>query len=216
MNMHYYSHKPQAESRRATVTYRLPNATNESFANIVFITDSGVFSKSRVDFGTDLLIRSLPPLNGRALDLGCGYGAAGISLALLNPGVDMWFSDINERAVELCRENYARIAAPPLLSSTDVVSAPVEKRVRCSDGFAEFVDEEFDIIIINPPVRAGKARIFQLYEEARDRLKGGGALYVVIQKKQGMQSTYKELAALFGNCEDIARKAGYHVLRATK
>ena len=211
MTMHYYSRNPQAESRHATVIYNLSNGSPIP-RQIAFITDSGVFSRDRVDFGTDLLIRSLPPLGGRALDLGCGYGAAGISLALLNPGVEMWFSDINERAVELCRENYSNIVA----QSAKSLSVPIDKRVKCSEGLVEFDDLQFDSIITNPPVRAGKSKIFQLYGEAYGHLLNGGALYVVIQKKQGMQSTHKELERLFGNCKDIARKAGYHVLQAIK
>jgi len=217
---HYYTRQPVTESRRETVTYELRRtgnttslATAEDARNIAndcilltFVTDSGVFSKSRVDFGTDLLIRSLPPLHGRILDLGCGYGAAGISLALLNPGAEVWFSDVNERAVGLCRENYARLAA----------SGRPGARIEASDGFEAFGGVLFDTIVTNPPVRAGKANLFRLYGDAYNHLAEGGALYVVLQKKQGMESTAAELARLSGNCTDIARKSGFHVLRVGK
>jgi len=215
---HYYTRRPQTESRRETVTYELKrtgNTTSEATAEdtrnnandctiLTFVTDSGVFSKNRVDFGTDLLIRSLPPLHGKVLDLGCGYGAAGISLALLNPGAEVWFADINERAVELCRENYTRLAAGN------------SARIVCSDGFEALNGVLFDIIITNPPVRAGKANLFRLYRGAYEHLAEGGAFYAVIQKKQGMESSANELARLFGNCSDIARKSGYRVLRVGK
>jgi 16S rRNA (guanine1207-N2)-methyltransferase len=69
---------------------------------------------------------------------------------------------------------------------------------------------------MNPPVRTGKSNLYRLYNEAMGRLCDGGAFYLVIQKKQGMESTQKELQKIFGNCVDIARKAGYHVLRSVK
>ena len=174
-----------------------------------FVTDSGVFAKSRVDAGSDLLIRSIPPLRGRALDFGCGYGVVGISLARMNPGADIWFSDVNERAVELCRENYKRLA--PHANAEDI-----RTKIICSDSFAEFGSIIFDSIFLNPPVRAGKAVIYKMYRDAADHLNADGSLYVVIQKKQGMKSTFNELLAIFGNCVDIAAKSGYHVLKSTR
>ena len=222
---HYYTSQPQSESRRATVTYELPRVINSAHNNsnhIIFVTDSGVFAKRRVDFGTDLLIRSLPPLKGRALDFGCGYGAAGISLKLLNPCVDMWFSDINQRAVELCRENYTRLVDGAPLGGMLADGAPLGRmltdgaHIICSDGLTNLGGAKFDNIFTNPPVRAGKTRIFQMYGEAREALNPGGALYLVIQKKQGMESTRNKLIELFGNCTSIARKAGYHVLCSYK
>jgi len=206
---HYYSKQPQADSRRFTITYELRGAYE-----LTFTSDSGVFSKRRVDFGTDLLIRSIPPISGRALDLGCGYGAAGIALSLLNPGVDMWFADINERAVELCRENYTRLIANPT-PKQPTPNQPIPNIV-CSDGFDALGDSLFDTVFFNPPIRTGKANVYRLYGEVFSHLANNGAFYLVIQKKQGMESTFSELERLFGNCADIARKAGYHILVSKK
>lgn len=203
----YFSQSPAAESKPVSISYALK--LNGSCENINFIGDNGVFSKRRVDYGTDLLIRSLPPLSGRILDLGCGYGVAGISAALLNPNAEVWFSDVNARAIGLCRENYRRIVQLVNPGARDA-------RIIQSDGFENFPDAEFDAIITNPPVRAGKAVLFGLYGGAFGRLKAAGAFFAVIQRKQGMESTRAELARLFGNCEDFARKSGFHVLRAVR
>ncbi|MCL2058909.1 MAG: methyltransferase [Oscillospiraceae bacterium] len=218
---HYFSNAPLAASARATVSYELPTGhlPGQSQLKLKFITDSGVFSKRRVDFGTDLLIRSMPPLLGKVLDLGCGYGAAGIALALLNPGVEMWFSDINERAVELCRENCSRLLAGTYYSAHDINGVELlQARVVQADGleWLRGTDALFDAIVANPPVRAGKEHIYKLFEGAHNALNEGGAYYIVIQKKQGMASAANKLSELFGNCMDIARKAGYHVLKSVK
>jgi 16S rRNA (guanine1207-N2)-methyltransferase len=193
---HYYSPEPASASRRLLARYELPDGQR-----LDFITDSGVFSKHGVDFGTDLLIRALPPLKGRVLDMGCGYGAIGIAAARMNPGADVWMADVNERAAELCRMNWRRCMAGR--------EEEAVRRVVVSDGF-EGIGGMFDYIAMNPPVRSGKARVFELFAQCRGRLDAGGALYIVIQKKQGLRSAADELARLFGGCRDIARRAGYH------
>ena len=219
---HYYTSRQPAGSRPALISHHLPRtppraggppsqtrAQADGGIALSFVVDDGVFSKNRVDPGTDLLIRSVPPLSGRALDLGCGYGAAGISLALLNPGADMWFCDVNERAVGLCRINHER-----LLPGSSAEAR--EAKILLSDGFSALAGVNFDAVISNPPIRAGKATVYRLFREARAHLAEGGALYIVIQKKQGMKSAFAELTGLFGACADIAGKAGYHVLKSVK
>jgi 16S rRNA (guanine1207-N2)-methyltransferase len=173
-------------------------------------TDQGVFSKAKVDFGTDFLLQSVPPLSGRVLDLGCGYGTIGIVLACLNPRIECWLADINERAVALCKRNCG-LNLPP---SQPGAPRP-EARVVQSDGFSR-VEGIFDAIVTNPPIRAGKSNLFRLYRECLPRLSGGGALYTVIRKQQGMESSRAELLRIFGNCAVIARKSGYRVLRSIR
>jgi len=202
---HYYTKKPRSESRRETIVY---SPGRHSGVTLRFITDSGVFSKSRVDFGSDLLVRSLPPLKGRVLDLGCGYGVLGISLAALNPGAEVWFTDINERALALCRENFGL--------NLNVMDNAGGARFIPSDDLAALGCDGFSAIVTNPPIRAGKKTVYGMFADAFDRLADGGALYLVIQKKQGMESASRELERLFGNCSDLERKSGYHVLRAVK
>ena len=199
---HYFTEKPSSECRQGTIRYSLPGGQLLTLA-----TGSGVFSKRGVDFGSDLLIRALPALRGRVLDMGCGYGAIGIAAALMNPDADVWMADVNERAIELCRQNW--------LNCTLGREGEAERRVILSDGFSR-ISGHFDSITLNPPIRSGKARVYMLLAACHERLAPGGALYTVIQKKQGKDSASAELSRLFGNCDDIARKAGYHVLRATR
>ncbi|MCL2164175.1 MAG: methyltransferase [Oscillospiraceae bacterium] len=193
-----------------------------------FTTDNGVFSKDGVDFGSNLLIKTAisEGYSGKTLDLGCGYGPVGISLYTHNPDIELVMADINQRAVELCRKNVALN-----ISLKDVYYGAPESRgddknnngveVICSDGFSGIRQSEgglryFNYIFLNPPIRAGKTVVFRLYNECLDNLEVGGHLYVVIQKKHGMSSSFKELQRLFGNCAKIAKKSGYFVLLSLK
>ena len=169
--------------------------------NLRFETDSGVFSKNELDPGTRLLLETLGPLEGRVLDIGCGWGAIGVALALRNPGARIVMSDVNERAVQLARRNLALNGA-----SAEVI---------LSDGFSA-LDGAFDHVVTNPPVRAGKRVIYGLFDGACERLSPGGSLNVVIRKQQGAPSALKYLQERFGRAEVVNRGGGYWIIRAVK
>ena len=190
---HYYTENPNSahDERRITLT-ALGNA-------LTFTTDAGVFSRDGLDRGTEVLLEALPPLSGRVLDLGCGWGAVGVALGKRWPGLEIVMTDINSRAVELARRN---------LAETGVTATVLQ-----GDGFAA-VSGSFDAIVTNPPIRAGKAVVYGLFDQAREYLKPGGALYVVIRKQQGAPSALKYLKERYGEAVTIDRGSGFHVLRA--
>ena len=191
---HYYTENPgSAHAERRIALRALGNA-------LTFITDAGVFSRDGLDRGTELLLDALPPLKGRVLDLGCGWGAVGVALGKRYPELDIVMTDINSRAVGLARRNLAE----------NGVSATVLQ----GDGFAA-VEGRFDAIVTNPPIRAGKAVIYGLFARAREFLRPGGALYVVIRKQQGAPSALKFLKEKYTSAEIIDRSSGFHVIRAT-
>jgi 16S rRNA (guanine1207-N2)-methyltransferase len=172
-----------------------------------FYTSNSVFSKSGVDFGSMILIETVSSGNknfsGNILDLGCGYGPIGVILAKLMEKSTVSMVDVNERALELALKN--------------AHENNVEKRVKIFNSSAfENISENFDIIVTNPPIRAGKNVIFSFYEGAYKHLNDGGKLYVVIQKKQGAPSTKEKIISLFGNCEIVYKKSGYFVFCAQK
>lgn len=193
---HYYSENPSSGHHIAQFGYDLDDY------NLQFTTDRGVFSKDRIDFGTHSLIRSLPPLEGNILDLGCGYGPIGISLAMLNPDSQITMVDINHRAVELANQN---------IELNKVKNAKAFQSI----GF-ERVEGTFQAIVSNPPIRTGKKIIYPLFEKSIEYLEKGGAIYLVIQKKQGAKSAMDKLASIYGNCEAINKKGGYWILRSVK
>lgn len=192
---HYYTADPSSRHHYRTVTLELDGRT------LAFLTDAGTFSRKEVDFGTRLLIRSLPALSGRMLDLGCGWGGLGLTLVCRNPGLQAVCVDINERALELCRQNAQNLG-------TDV-------EICQSDGFSS-VNGMFDVIVTNPPIRAGKAVYYPWFREAYRRLRPGGLFACVLQRKQGAPSVKKEIEKEFGQCRILDRDAGYWVLSAER
>jgi 16S rRNA (guanine1207-N2)-methyltransferase len=200
---HYFDKNPTATSD--------PNALEARFHGIdfVFSSDTAVFSKKHIDFGTKLLldmaildIHTRCIKKGRLLDLGCGYGVIGITMKRVFPAMDVVLADINQRALVLAQEN-AKTNHCPYVS------------IEASDGWNNLTGS-FDIVMTNPPVRAGKKTVFAFYDGAFEHLHAGGLLYVVLQKKQGAPSTIKHLEELFGNCEIIQKEAGYWIMRAQK
>jgi 16S rRNA (guanine1207-N2)-methyltransferase len=163
-----------------------------------FTSNSGVFSHGHVDPESDLLIRTMPPLQGSLLDLGCGYGAIGIALCKAY-NLSLTMTDVNPRALKCAEIN----------CKTNDVKA----NLLTSDGFA-CIDGSFDTITLNPPIHAGKSVILRLFHDASNHLNDGGSLYIVILEKHGAKTAKKDLEACFGHCEILYKKRGQYILRA--
>ena len=197
MNDHYYTRDPQSESRPAECEYVYRGE------RLCFVTDAGVFSKGEVDTGTRLLLEALPEqMSGEVLDLGCGWGVIGISIAKKWPKTRVTMADVNLRALELSRENAKR---------NRVDAECVE-----SDGMAALAGRTFDTVVTNPPIRTGKQVIYRMFADAEKSLKPGGPLYLVIRKQQGAESCIKYLKTIYEEVEKLDRSAGFWVLRAVK
>lgn len=194
MSEQYYTQDPTCASRP------VPCAFDYRGQTLQFMTDAGVFSKGELDAGTRLLLDALPPLTGDVLDLGCGWGAIGVSVKRANPSCEVVMADVNRRALELSRENAARNGAA----------------VTCveSDGMAALSDRRFDAVVTNPPIRAGKQVIYKMFADAAHALREGGVLYLVIRKQQGAESCMKYLRTLYHEVDKIAKSGGFWVLRA--
>jgi 16S rRNA (guanine1207-N2)-methyltransferase len=194
---HYFENNPPETIKEYTVTYTLQG---RSFS---LITSSGIFAKKDLDVGSRLLINVLlqDTLTGTCLDLGCGYGPVGLTLASLNPNLTLTLADVNERAVIDARHNAQRLGLTNL-------------QILTSDGFQELT-QNFDVIAFNPPIRAGKKTIYRLYQEAKQHLNPNGNFYIVIRKDKGAESHETYLLTLFSKVLRRDRDKGYLVFIAT-
>ncbi len=199
MSEHYYTKDPKVKSDPKEWT-----ATIRSVA-LRFKTDAGVFSKGEVDFGSRLLAEAFvqPKSEGAILDIGCGYGPLGLSIAASFPERKLHMVDVNERALMLASYN----AQQNGIENVEIYS---------SDALSGVTEDGFAAILTNPPIRAGKETVFEFYEGALSKLKSRGELWVVIQKKQGAPSTIDRLMEIFGNVETVVKKKGYFILKAEK
>lgn len=165
-----------------------------------FKTDRGVFSKNGIDYGSRVLLENYQPESAKSLlDVGCGYGTLGLTLAK-KFDLDVTMVDVNSRALDLCRQNA-------------IDNAVSNSKIELSNIY-ESVSEKYDAIISNPPIRAGKEVVHEILAGAFGHLNDGGHLTIVIQKKQGAPSAQKKMEEVFGNCQLVARDKGYFILRS--
>jgi len=191
MTEHYFTEKPT--SRLIIKQIKEILRDNE----IELYTASGLFSPDQVDKGTKLLIeKSVIQENSKILDLGCGYGAIGISLKIIFPLIDLTLSDINERAVQI--------------TSRNLDFHKLNGKIIQSNGF-EKINENFDIILLNPPQTAGKKLCFKLIEDAKSHLLQNGSLQLVARHNKGGKELSKKMLEVFGNVKDIAKSSGYRI-----
>ncbi len=195
MNDHYYTVNPNSAHDVRRVEFSVLGQ------DLKFDTDAGVFSRDGLDEGTRILLNALPELHGRVLDLGCGWGAVGVTLKKRWPEIDLVMTDVNQRAADLSKSNLALNGA--------------SAQVLQGDGF-ENVTGMFDFVITNPPIRAGKQAIYGMFATAQQRLNAGGRLIIVIRKQQGAPSALKYLKEIFADAEIVDREAGFWVISAAK
>jgi len=190
MQEHYYTKEPKSELKLKKIKFNVNNKEIELY------TASGLFSLNQLDIGSELLINKCLITGKNVLDLGCGYGAVGISLKLLNSKLELTFSDVNERAVFITKKN---------LSLYNLKANVVQ-----SDGF-ENIKERFDAILLNPPQTAGKKLCFELIEDSKEHLNENGNLQIVARHNKGGIELSKKMLEVFGNVKDTAKRSGYRV-----
>lgn len=195
---HYFSNSPSSKSDRKKIEFTLKGH------RFVFLSDHGVFSKSEVDFGSRVLIESFtaPDVEGDILDVGCGYGPIGLSLAKEYKERMVHMVDVNERALGLAKEN----AGNNGLNNVCIYQSNVYEQV----------EGQYAVILSNPPIRAGKQVVHDILEKAYDHLLPDGELWIVIQKKQGAPSAMKKLEELFSEVEVVEKKKGYYIIKSKK
>jgi len=196
MTEHYFTEKPKSKINLGIIRTYLRDRLFE------FITASGVFSKTRIDLGTRLLIESMIlPEKGCVLDLGCGYGPVGIASAVFNPKIHVIMTDLNERALWLAKENAKRNRAENVEIRKGFLYEPVN-------------DVKFETILSNPPTTAGMKIVLPIITQAPQHLTKDGILQIVVRSKISGKRLTTTIEETFGNMKILARKSGYRVLIA--
>ena len=196
---HYFQDDPNLASNIKTITYEVNGLTMN------LLTDNGVFSKGKVDEGSLAFLKVLLPLDlgKNILDLGCGYGTIGLTLAIAKKEARVTLADVNTRALALCKRN------------ADAYNLGQRVTILQSDIY-EKIEGPYDSIVVNPPIRAGKKVTYAMYEGAKQYLIDGGSLFIVIRKAQGAESASKYIESLFGNITLLKRDKGYYIYQAVK
>lgn len=198
MSNQYFENNENLKSDIFEINYYFKNHT------IKFLSDAGVFSRRGIDFGSSLLLKTIciEESAKTILDVGCGYGTLGITLGLTNPSLIVDMVDVNLRALDLARKN-------ALANSVNNVNI-------YESNMYENVDKNFDMIVTNPPIRAGKKIVHGIILDAYDHLNDGGSMWCVIQKKQGAESALKALKEKYRAVNVVDKDKLYYIIEAIK
>ena len=191
---HYFTNNSHLKSEIRTISYE-----NKGIV-FTFFSDLGVFSKDKIDYGSRVLVETIIQQEKKynnILDVGCGYGFIGIVLGKLNEA-SVVFTDVNKRALHLCERN--------------IKENKIKGEIVLSNAY-ENITETYDLIVTNPPIRAGKEVVLNIIRDARKHLKKDGELWFVIRKDQGVKSIIKCVEDIY-KTEVVKKDKGFYIVRA--
>ncbi|MGJ7547263.1 methyltransferase [Pseudomonas alloputida] len=171
------------------------------------VNHANVFCREGLDIGTRAFLPHLPRDlgNARVADLGCGNGVLAIASALANPDAHFTLVDESYMAVQSAQENW----------QAALVERPVT--VMAGDGLAGVEKQSLDVVLCNPPFHqqqvVGDFLAWRMFQQAREALVVGGALYIVGNRHLGYHS---KLARLFRGVEQVAATPKFVILKARK
>jgi len=171
------------------------------------LNHANVFCREGLDIGTRAFLPHLPGNLGsaRVADLGCGNGVLAIVSALSNPQAHYTLVDESYMATQSALENW------------QAALGDREVSVRADDGLAGQPAQSLDVVLCNPPFHqqqvVGDFLAWRMFQQAREALVVGGALYIVGNRHLGYHS---KLARLFRGVEQVAATPKFVVLKARK
>ena len=191
---HYFTNNSHLKSEIRTISYENKGVV------FTFFSDLGVFSKDKIDYGSRVLVETIIQQGKKynnILDVGCGYGFIGIVLGKLNEA-SVVFTDVNKRALHLSERN--------------IKENKIKGEIVLSNAY-ENITETYDLIVTNPPIRAGKEVVLNIIRDARKHLKEDGELWFVIRKDQGVKSIIKCVEDIY-KTEVVKKDKGFYIVRA--
>lgn len=195
---HYFTNDESVKSEEMTIEVQFEDK------KFKFVTDHGVFSREYLDYGTKVLLKQIikhSSLDGKILDVGCGYGGLGLIVASY-ANSQLTMIDVNKRALSLCERN-AKINK---IDNIEIFESNIYDKVV----------DTYKTIITNPPIRAGKQVVHQIIIGSYDYLDEGGELFVVIKKQHGAKSALKALESKFSRVETLKKDKGYFIIKCNK
>jgi 23S rRNA (guanine1835-N2)-methyltransferase len=192
--------RPAASSPYPT-RYRLDSPALE------LLNHANVFCRDGLDIGTRAFLPHLPHDlgNARVADLGCGNGVLAIASALANPQAHYTLVDESYMAVQSAQENWQAALGDRAVT------------VVAGDGLAGVEKQSLDVVLCNPPFHqqqvVGDFLAWRMFQQAREALVVGGALYIVGNRHLGYHS---KLARLFRGVEQVAATPKFVILKARK
>ena len=197
MSEQYFSASPGSEARYRTIPVTL------SGRSVQVTTASGIFSPDHIDTGTQVLLSTVPtpPPSGNLLDIGCGWGPIALTMAMQATHAHVWAVDVNERALELTRQNAKS------LGITNITAVHPDEVPG---------DIQFATIWSNPPIRVGKNELHGMLEHWLPRLGEGSDAWLVVQRNLGSDSLHRWLDTSLPEPFTVLRAAtnkGFRVLR---
>ena len=193
----YFDNDKNIKSERKIIKF---NFDNKVFS---IYSDNGVFSKTSIDLGSRNLLKYATINDAKTiLDVGCGYGTIGLSIAKLYPNTKVDMVDISERALDLARQNKS-------------INTIENAEIFASDSYQN-ITKNYDMIITNPPIRAGKKIVNDIVIGGASHLNENGNLWCVIQKKHGAQSLIKAMKEVYSAVEVVNVVDEYCIIKAQK
>lgn len=190
---HYFSADPSVPFARESFTCEIWGR------ELTLVSGAGVFSRGHLDHATAVLFRETePPVQGRFLDLGCGYGVIGLAIAAAVPLATVTGVEVNERAISLANDNARAMGVQGRFVACRPEQVPT--------------DMVFDEIWSNPPIRIGKEALHELLLTWLPRLAPGGRAVMVVGKNLGADSLQRWLGEQGWPTERIGSAKGFRVL----
>lgn len=172
--------------------------------SLKFSTTWGIFSPREIDSGTDLLLKYLEVKPDEiALDIGCGYGPIGLTIAACAPQGEVHMVDKDFVAVDYANKNAQQ-------------NGLSHAKAYLSNGLCAVPDDKvFTTVVSNIPAKVGKEMLSIILHDVHQQLAPGGQFVVVTINglRQYMKRNFMEV---FGNYEKVKQGKDYTISRCTK
>ena len=165
-----------------------------------FETSKEIFSPASIDIGTLAMLSVVEFCRtDKVLDLGCGYGVVGILAAKTIGEEKVIMCDISEEAIKASKRNAD-------------INGVAHVDIRLSDAYENIFEEDFTIILSNPPYHTDFSVAKTFIQTGYKKLVTGGKM-VMVTKRLGWYKN--KLTSVFGGVK-VYEINGYYVFVTEK